>query len=49
MRASRVYTELAVFEVGSGGATVRETFGISYPDRGARVDVPLSRSSPAPE
>jgi 3-oxoadipate CoA-transferase beta subunit len=40
---SRVYTDVAVFDVGAEGATVRETFGISYDDLAARLDVPLRR------
>ena len=40
---NRVYTELATFHVGPGGAVVAETFGISYDDLAARLDVPLSR------
>src|SRR5687767_2970974 len=39
----RVYTDVAVFEVGAAGVTVRETFGISHEDLVARLDVPLAR------
>ena len=39
----RVYTELATFHVGAGGAVVAETYGISYDDLAARLDVPLGR------
>ena len=39
----RVYTDVAVFRVGPHGATVLETFGISYDDLAARLDVPLRR------
>ncbi|MEU9735984.1 3-oxoacid CoA-transferase subunit B [Streptomyces sp. NPDC048002] len=37
----RVYTDVATFAVGPGGAVVLETFGISYADLAARLDVPL--------
>ncbi len=40
---SRVYTDVATFEVGPGGAVVLDTFGISYDDLAARLDVPLTR------
>src|SRR6476661_3932987 len=39
----RVYTDVAVFRVGAQGVTVLETFGISYDDLAARLDVPLRR------
>jgi len=39
----RVYTDVAVFRVGAHGVTVLETFGISYDDLAARLDVPLQR------
>lgn len=38
---SRVYTELAVFDVGARGAVVRETFGITVDELRQRLDVPL--------
>jgi 3-oxoadipate CoA-transferase beta subunit len=38
---NRVYTDLAVFDLGPDGATVTETFGISYDELAARLDVPL--------
>lgn len=38
----RVYTDVAVFEVGAGGVTVLDTFGISYDELASRLDVPLS-------
>jgi 3-oxoadipate CoA-transferase beta subunit len=38
---SRVYTELAVFDVGPAGAVVRETFGITVDELRERLDVPL--------
>ncbi|WP_327098163.1 3-oxoacid CoA-transferase subunit B [Nocardia vinacea] len=46
---SRVYTDVAVFDVGPAGATVRETFGISIDDLRQMVGVPLivSESLPA--
>jgi len=37
----RVYTDVAVFEVGAGGAVVTETFGVSLDELRARLDVPL--------
>ncbi|MCY7396586.1 MAG: 3-oxoacid CoA-transferase subunit B [Nocardioides sp.] len=39
----RVYTDVATFEVGPQGARVLETFGTSYDDLLARLDVPLGR------
>jgi 3-oxoacid CoA-transferase B subunit len=39
----RVYTDVAVCRVGARGVTVLETFGISYDDLAARLDVPLRR------
>ncbi len=45
----RVYTDLAVIEVGPGGATVRETFGMSYDELATRVDVPLAKSEARPK
>ena len=39
---SRVYTDHAVFDVGPGGAVVRETFGVSVDELRARLDVPLT-------
>jgi 3-oxoadipate CoA-transferase beta subunit len=45
----RVYTDVATFRVGARGAAVAETFGISYDDLAARLDVPLRRlEDPAP-
>src|SRR4051794_4822788 len=41
---SRLYTDVAVFEVGAEGVTVVETFGTSYDDLAARLDVPLRRA-----
>jgi 3-oxoadipate CoA-transferase beta subunit len=38
---SRVYTDLAVFEITPSGVAVVETFGITAADLAARVDVPL--------
>jgi 3-oxoadipate CoA-transferase beta subunit len=38
---SRVYTDLATFEVGPDGARVTETFGISLAELTERLDVPL--------
>lgn len=39
----RVYTDVATFTVGSEGAVVHDTFGISYDDLAARLDVPLTK------
>lgn len=41
---SRVYTDLAVFELGPNGAVVRETHGITVNELHARLDTPLSPS-----
>jgi 3-oxoadipate CoA-transferase beta subunit len=38
----RVYTDHAVFDVGPGGALVRETFGVTVEELRARLDVPLN-------
>ena len=38
---SRVYTDLATFEVGPGGARVTETFGSTLAELAERLDVPL--------
>lgn len=37
----RLYTDLAVVEFGRAGATVVETFGISYANLAARLDAPF--------
>jgi 3-oxoadipate CoA-transferase, beta subunit len=39
---SRVYTDLAVFDVGPEGAVVRETFGIGVEELRERLGVPLT-------
>ncbi|MEZ7007525.1 3-oxoacid CoA-transferase subunit B [Streptomyces sp. AD55] len=39
---NRVYTNHALFLVGPQGAVVTETFGISFADLAARLDVPLA-------
>ncbi len=39
---SRVYTDVAVFDVGPEGAVVRETFGIEIDELRERLDVPLT-------
>ena len=36
----RVYTDVAIFDLTQGGVTVRETFGTSYGELAARLDVP---------
>lgn len=38
---SRVYTELATFDVGVDGVRVRETFGITRDELAERLDVPV--------
>ncbi|AQA03128.1 3-oxoadipate CoA-transferase [Mycobacterium sp. MS1601] len=38
---SRVYTDLAVFDITADGVTVRDTYGISRDELAARLDVPL--------
>ncbi|WP_405863685.1 3-oxoacid CoA-transferase subunit B [Streptomyces sp. NBC_00005] len=43
----RVYTDLATFRVGPEGATVLETFGITYDDLATRLDVPLAPANGA--
>jgi 3-oxoadipate CoA-transferase, beta subunit len=40
---SRVYTDVAVFEVGTQGAVVLETFGTSYDELAERLEVPLAK------
>ncbi len=39
----RLYTDLAVFELGPDGAVVTETFGTSFDELADRLDVRLSR------
>ncbi|MDH2412531.1 3-oxoacid CoA-transferase subunit B [Nocardioides sp. CER19] len=39
---SRVYTDVAVFDVGVDGAVVRETFGIEVGELQERLELPLS-------
>ena len=39
---SRVYTDLAVIDVGPAGARVRETFGVTVAELRERLDLPLS-------
>jgi len=41
----RVYTEHAVFELTAEGVAVRETFGTSYDELAARLDLPLTNCS----
>ncbi|SLI25066.1 3-oxoacid CoA-transferase, B subunit [Mycobacteroides abscessus subsp. bolletii] len=38
---SRIYTDLAVFDINAHGVTVRETYGISRADLAQRLDVTL--------
>jgi 3-oxoadipate CoA-transferase, beta subunit len=37
----RVYTDVAVFELHAEGVVVRETFGMTFDELAARLDVPL--------
>lgn len=39
---TRLYTDLAILDLGPAGATVLETFGISFADLAGRLDVPLT-------
>ena len=39
---SRVYTDLAVIDVGPAGAVVRDTFGMTVDELGERLGVPLT-------
>lgn len=39
---TRLYTDLAILDLGPAGATVLETFGISFADLASRLDVPLT-------
>ncbi|MET0931883.1 MAG: 3-oxoacid CoA-transferase subunit B [Aeromicrobium sp.] len=41
---SRVYTDVALFEVGASGVMVRETWGMSFDDLASRLDVHLHRA-----
>lgn len=38
---SRVYTDMAVFDIEPDGVVVRDTYGISLPELADRLDVPL--------
>jgi 3-oxoadipate CoA-transferase, beta subunit len=38
---SRVYTDLAIFDIEPDGVVVRDTFGITLPELTSRLDVPL--------
>src|SRR3954469_22572393 len=40
----RVYTEHAVFDLADGSVTVPETFGTSYDELAARLELPLQRN-----
>jgi 3-oxoadipate CoA-transferase beta subunit len=42
---SRVYTDLAVFDIGAHGVTVRGTYGISRTELADRLGVPLHDAS----
>ncbi|MEW2492720.1 3-oxoacid CoA-transferase subunit B [Streptomyces nodosus] len=41
----RVYTEFATFRVGREGVTVLETFGLTFDELAARLDLPLERAN----
>ncbi|MDX6360610.1 MAG: 3-oxoadipate CoA-transferase, beta subunit [Nocardioidaceae bacterium] len=41
---TRVFTDHAIFDVGPDGARVVESFGTSYDELAARLDVPLERA-----
>jgi len=41
---SRIYTDLAVFDVGADGASVVETFGIEFDELSERLGLHLERS-----
>ena len=43
---NRVYTEQAIFEIRDDGLCVIETFGTTYADLEARLDVPLKSCPP---
>ncbi|WP_300643670.1 3-oxoacid CoA-transferase subunit B [Nocardioides sp.] len=46
---TRVYSDLAVFDLVGGEAIVRETFGTTYDDLERRLDVPLRDGTRAPD
>lgn len=41
---TRLYTELAIFDLGPQGATVLETFGIGFEDLASRLTVAIARA-----
>jgi len=43
---NRVYTEQAIFDIRDDGLCVIETFGTTYADLQARLDVPLKSCAP---
>ena len=45
---TRLYTDVAIFDLGPNGAMVRETFGMSYAELAERLDVPISPAGAAP-
>lgn len=45
---TRLYTDVAIFDLGSDGAVVRETFGMSYAELAERLEVPISQAGAAP-
>jgi 3-oxoadipate CoA-transferase, beta subunit len=42
---SRVYTDVATFLIEPDGVRVRETYGITFPDLAARLELPVARSA----
>jgi 3-oxoadipate CoA-transferase beta subunit len=42
---SRVYTELAIFQITARGVVVTESFGTTFDDLARRLDVPLLLAS----
>jgi 3-oxoadipate CoA-transferase beta subunit len=43
---SRVYTDVATFLIAPDGVQVRETFGISFDDLAARLELPVTVAAP---
>ena len=46
---SRVYTDLAVFELGAAGVVIRETFGTTAPELSERLGLPAGGSGVLPD
>ena len=45
---TRLYTDVAIFDLGPDGAVVRETFGMLYAELAERLEVPISQAGAAP-